>query len=242
MIARLLRGDQELPNAFFRVRPELLRRAALSGFGASILDVGCGEVAPWLRDLHAIGFTRLFGVDPFLKESGRRRGINFVKDELHHFASKAPHSFELIAFNHSLEHIPDQKRTMDAAAKLLRTGGTCVIRIPLLPNAAWETFGVHWVELDAPRHLYIHSRKSIELLAGESGMALTAIWYDTSSFELYGSELYARGIPLTDPHSPWVNPSSSLFSKAEMLEFERCAIERNRAGTAGRAVLEFRKL
>ena len=241
-ISSLLRSGRALPQPFFRARPEIINRARLSGFRARILDVGCGEAAEWLNDLREVGFTALWGVDPYLKSDGETDGIHLVKDDLCAFAERARGTFELIAFNHSLEHILDQRQVLAAAGNLLTPGGTCVVRIPMLPCLAWEVYGVDWVELDAPRHLYIHSRRSIELVAQQAGLTLRHVSFDTSGFELFGSEQYKLDIPLTDPRSAWMGSGSAIFSMEQLEEFDRRAGEANRDGTAGRAVLEFSKL
>jgi SAM-dependent methyltransferase len=239
--ARLMRRGRPLPKSFFRSRPEMLCRAKLSGSNARILDVGCGESAVWLNDLRDVGFAALWGVDPFLKADIRRGGLQLIKDELHSFATRAGNSFELVAFNHSLEHVPDQRQALAAASELLVPNGTCLVRIPMLPCAAWDTYGVDWVELDAPRHLYIHSRKSIELLAVSVGLKLRNVSFDTAAFEIYGSEQYRRDIPLTDPRSHWVNEYAGTFSSDQLADFVFKAEASNANGTAGRAVLEFSK-
>ncbi len=201
-----------------------------------------GDAARWLRNLAKLGFNELWGVDPFIKKSREEAGISLRKSNLANFACGRSDKFELVAFNHSLEHTPDQTETLTAAASLLKHQGTCLIRIPILPCASWERYGTDWVELDAPRHLYIHSHTSIRLLGEKVGMKLHQVSYDTSAFEFYGSEQYMRDIALTDPRSLWVNPKSELFSADELRKFDELASKANKTSTAGRAVFVFRKI
>ena len=240
-LARLFSRGARLPDAFYESHPQVLREAQLSGFAANILDVGCGDAARWLRNLSDLGFKRLWGVDPHIKTTRNENGVQLVKSNLTEFANGRDGQFELVSFHHSLEHIPDQSEVLKAAARLLKPKGSCVVRIPALPCSAWNLYGIDWVELDAPRHLYIHSHNSLQFLAERSGLKLRTITFDTSSFEFFGSEQYRRDIPLTDPRSLWIDPKSTLFSDDEKNRFEEMAREANRLGTAGRAVFVFHK-
>jgi SAM-dependent methyltransferase len=229
-----------LPETFFRARPELLKRAGIRNFRAAILDVGCGNQVQWLRDLRALGFHNLLGIDPFIESEFKVSGIPVRRIDVIQFANQYSGVFDLITFHHSLEHIPDQSGTLNAVRDLLAPSGTCVIRIPTVSSLAWDVYGVNWVELDAPRHLYIHSKDSLRRLASAAGLDLVDIQYDTTAFEFYGSEQYLLDVPLTSPQSLWVNSASNLFTRERQLEFETKARQVNVEGTAGRAAFFFR--
>lgn len=230
-----------LPDTFFRARPELLRRAGIRNFGAAILDVGCGGQAKWLRDLRALGFHNLLGIDPFIESDLNIEGVLVHRTNASLLAEQSAGLFDLITLHHSLEHIPDQFNTLCAIRELMTPTGMCVIRIPTVSSVAWNTYGVNWVELDAPRHLYLHSKYSLRQMANKAGLNLVDIQYDTTAFEFYGSEQYLMDIPLTSSQSLWVNTSSNLFSKEKLQEFEARAKQVNADGTAGRACFFFRR-
>lgn len=230
-----------LPDYFFRARPNLLRRAGIRNYHARILDVGCGGQAQWLKDVHKIGFHNLLGIDPFVTSDLEVNGIVIRRIDVLSFANQSHDCFELISLHHSLEHIPDQFSTLLAIRKLLSPSGTCVIRVPVVSSLAWDKYGVNWVELDAPRHLYLHSKNSLEGLARKAGLDLVDIQYDTTEFEFYGSEQYKLDIPLTAPNSLWVNPKSTVFSERKKQEFKDLAKNVNENGNAGRACFFFRR-
>ena len=163
------------------------------------------------------------------------------KTDVTAFARRHEGRFELVTFHHSLEHIPDQFGALQAAANLLTRNGACIVRIPALPCRAWDVYGTDWVELDAPRHLYIHSRSSITTLAERAGLRLEQLGFDTTAFEFFGSEQYKQDVPLSDPSSLWINPESPLFTEEEKRRFEDLARTANQTKTAGRAVFMFRK-
>ncbi len=68
--------------------------------------------------------------------------------------------FDLILFDHSLEHIADQIGTLKIVRRLLTRDGVCIVRIPIAASDVWKEYDVDWVELDAPRHYFIHTPAS----------------------------------------------------------------------------------
>lgn len=159
-----------------------------------VLDVGCGS-GEMLLDMQAAGFHDLLGVDPFIADEIRYPGgLAILKGTVHDVSGE----FDLVMFNHSLEHVPDQRATLQAAARLLAPGGVVMVRVPTVSSEAWETYRENWIQLDAPRHFFLHSVESLQLLGQQAGMQLAAVEYDSNELQFAGSELYRRDIPLTD--------------------------------------------
>jgi hypothetical protein len=104
-------------------------------------------------------------------------------------------------------------------------------------SVAWERFGTDWVQLDAPRHYYLHSIKSLVLLANRAGLDLASIEYDSTGFQFVGSELYRRQIPLRESDGA----PSRLFTGKQLRQFEADARRLNRLGRGDQAVFCFRK-
>jgi SAM-dependent methyltransferase len=232
----LLKPYVELPTALFEksggIPPgEILRKCSLKDFSARFLDVGCGAHSKWLAALAGLGFYNLVGVDPFIPADQQHGNIRIFKRELEGIEG----TFDLITLHHSLEHISDQLSLLKAVRARLGKGGTCLVRIPIVPSHAWEKYGTNWVELDAPRHLFLHSVGSITDLGRQAGLELYDVVYDSLSFEFYGSEQYARDIPLNDPRSLWINPDSDLFTPEEKENFEAMAVKVNAERRGGRA-------
>jgi SAM-dependent methyltransferase len=63
--------------------------------------------------------------------------------------------YDVIAFWHSLEHIPGWEEILDAVARRLRPGGICVIAMPNPDAFQFRVFKDHWAHLDAPRHVQL---------------------------------------------------------------------------------------
>ena len=198
-----------------------------------ILEIGCGSGA-LLKSLHEIGFRNLTGADPFIDADIRfDKRFAIYKKELGEIEGK----FDLIMFHHSLEHLPDQQAIFRQIADRLSTNGTCVVRVPLSSSFAWDEYGVHWVQLDAPRHFYLHSVESLRRLAAGAGMHVSDITYDSKPFQFWGSEQYRRGIPLRDPRSlAECKIADSIFTRDDMAEFRRRADELNATARGDQAV------
>lgn len=200
-----------------------------------ILDIGCGEHSAWLASLAHCGFRNLTGADPFIKDTGLRDGIRYLRAE----PVDMQGTYDLISLHHSLEHIPDQHALLHALHRLLAADGVCLIRIPLVDSAAWDEYGLDWVELDAPRHLYLHTRSSLTGLAQAHGFEIFDTLCDSTAFEFAGSEQYRLGIPLMAPDSFW--NGAGPFDANAMRAFSEMAHSANAAGRCGRAAFFLRR-
>lgn len=69
--------------------------------------------------------------------------------------------FDVIALWHVLEHLPNPRETLRAAAEGLSEGGILVIAVPNPGSLQFALFGTFWAHLDAPRHLQLIPARSI---------------------------------------------------------------------------------
>lgn len=162
-----------------------------------VLDIGCGSGKLLVR-LGLGGFTDCTGIDPYLAgDIVYNARVRVLKRELPEFARTTAPRFGLVMLHHAFEHMRDPHGTLDDASRLLRPGGCLLIRIPLADSYAWETYREDWVQLDAPRHLYLHTQASMRLLAGLHGFVVERVLHDSGPTQILGSELYRHDIPLT---------------------------------------------
>lgn len=209
-------GEQFLPE---------LREAPLKlDFDSRILDFGCGT-GRLLRTLRCFGFQNLAGADAFLEgDLEYPCGLKIYKAGLE---SVTP-EYDLVILQHSFEHLPNPLDSLRCIRGLLARDGYAMICIPLA-NFAWEKYGVNWVQLDAPRHLYIFTEKSFRMLADKAGMEIVKLSYNSTSFQFWGSEQYSMDIPLAVNGGADFHPGFN-FGSAQMKEWEREAEELNAAG------------
>ncbi|HEX6924114.1 MAG TPA: class I SAM-dependent methyltransferase [Longimicrobiaceae bacterium] len=219
--------------------PDLFAWIAVTGVQPDdeILDVGSGG-GHLLLQLRDIGFRRLTGIDPYLRtEAGPAEGVRLLRRRVEEVEGE----FDLVMMHHAFEHVPDPRDVLAHVRRLLRPGAVALIRIPLADSWAWEHYRTDWVQLDAPRHLYLHTRRSMEILANQVGLRLERVIHDSTAFQFWGSEQYRRDIPLRDPRSHAVNPRASLFTREQIREFERRAGDLNAEGRGDQAAFYLRK-
>ena len=149
--------------------------------------------------------------------------------------------FEFVMFHHSFEHFPNQMETLKEIRDKLVPNGTVIIRIPTVTSFAWRHYKTNWVQLDAPRHFYLHSVRSMELCAEQCGFLIEKVLFDSTEFQFWGSEQYVKGIPLTDPKSYRNGIENSIFSNKDIEEFRRKAASLNESNEGDQACFILRK-
>lgn len=201
-------------------------------FTSSILDIGCG-VGHLLLLLRREGFENLLGVDPFISEEIiYNNGVKIEKKDIDRVNGK----FDLVMMNHSLEHMEDQADTLRKVGEKINKNGTLIVRIPIVSSFAWEKYGVNWVQLDAPRHYYLHSIKSMNTIAADAGLMVERIEYDSNAFQFWASEQYSRDIPLKDEYRSYGSDNDSAeFTTQEIEEFGKEASILNEKGEGDQA-------
>lgn len=215
-------------------RPDLAAMAKANlAKDCRILDVGCGG-GKLLLELAELGYKNLTGVDPFIEEDVCHHGyVEIRKAEISRLQET---EWDFIMFHHSFEHIPSQVETLKAVQRRLSLHGVCMLRIPVA-GWAWEHYGTNWVQLDAPRHLFLHTEKSLHHLARQAGLWVVSVEYDSFEFQFWGSELYQRGIRMTASGVP-----RRFFTSREMREFKRRSLELNAARQGDQAVFRLARV
>ena len=203
-VLRKLRDYIYLSSLSFLVnwRPRLdldvIRRCKLRK-DQELLDVGCGA-GLLLGDLRELGY-RAEGVDPFAAGDIKDQfGTRVFKKSL----DEVTGTYDVIIFRHSLEHMPHQLEVLRSARKRLRPRGICVVGIPIV-GWAWREYGVNWSQVDAPRHLFLHTVESFKVVAEKAGFQLKSVIYDSNDFQFWSSELYREGKKLQGSVPPsWI--------------------------------------
>lgn len=160
----------------------------------AVLDVGCGA-GKFLKELRSIGYGNLTGCDPFIEHDlfyGDE--IRIYKKTIHEMEG----TYEKIFLNDSFEHVTDPHEVMESINRLLSPGGVARIAIPIFPNIAYDMFGTDWYQLDAPRHIFLHSRESMDYLTSQHGLRIVDVTYDSDPSQIFRSYLYSKDVPFWD--------------------------------------------
>ncbi|HMK25013.1 MAG TPA: class I SAM-dependent methyltransferase [Chitinophagaceae bacterium] len=201
---------------------QTLKNLKLLKLSSPVLDVGSGS-GELLKNFYKAGYNDLTGIDPYIeKDIVYNDELRIEKKELFDVSRE----FDAIMLNHSLEHMDQQLEVLKKIYSILSKDGRLLIRIPIVSKPLMEEYGLNVVSLDAPRHFYIHSFKSISLLAEKAGFITEKVIYDAHEFSFWGSELYKNGISLqNDPESYLVKKT---FSDAQMADWRTRIEELNK--------------
>jgi SAM-dependent methyltransferase len=203
---------------------------------SSIIDIGCGN-GDILYEFRKHGFKNLKGIDPYLDVEISNDGIDLLKKSIFEIESK----FDFIMFNHSFEHIWEQHEVLEKAKNLLDKKGVILLRIPII-NTAFQIYGENWVQIDAPRHFYLHTLRSIGILCELHKLEIFHKYFDSSEFQFIGSEQYKQGISLNSDRSFLKKPAKSIFTQKEIKTFKRQANQFNRQEKGDQVVLFIKKI
>jgi SAM-dependent methyltransferase len=204
----------------------------VQSWDAKILDVGCGS-GDFVRELAMHGFRCAEGIDPFMPQDAvraerparlRRAGLDDISSE----------TFDVILLTHVIEHVEDPPSAMKSIALLAGARGICRIEVPVVDSEACRIYGEDWVELDAPRHLTIPTRRAVAHLATQSGLEIYRSEPAGSGFEFWGSEMYRRGYTLFDHENGHYRQPDEVFSEIELRDFQRRAESAIKRGESGR--------
>jgi SAM-dependent methyltransferase len=203
---------------------------------SKILDFGCGN-GNRLLDLNWFGFNNLTGIDEFIaSDIIHNKNVRVLKRKI----SEIDEQFDLITANHSVEHLPDPREILGEFHRLLKPQRLALIRIPLI-SKAWETYGIDWVQLDAPRHLFLFTEKSFRQLAENTGFTVEKVLYDSDEFQFYASEQYKLDIPLNDKKAYDGDIEKSIFTQVQIDNWKREAEILNANNEGDQACFYLRK-
>ncbi len=183
---------------------------------SAVLDVGCGA-GVHLRRLRRWGFRNLTGIDPFLQNELREPGLQLLRLDL----TEVTHIFDLVMLHHVLEHLPDPRPALRQAASRLKPGGRLLVRLPLADTPLAREYGANWLNLDAPRHLVIPSRRALLEIFTETGLRLVHEEYDSNERTIHYSECYRRDVAMHETFAPEaVPPNPAARRRVEQMNRE----------------------
>jgi SAM-dependent methyltransferase len=168
-----------------------------------ILDVGCG-MAHSLVCLGELGYTDLTGVDPYVQKAWSNGSVTVLNCDLADLNRK----FDVIISNWSFEHMDDPEGVLNSFKRLLNEDGMLVLRIPMVSSFAWRKYGVSWYNMDPPRHLYLHSYESLNIILGKVSLRIINIFHESNWRSLFLSYCYENNISPAD---------SSLLVKIKLI-------------------------
>ncbi|MFC1675830.1 class I SAM-dependent methyltransferase [Planctomycetota bacterium] len=158
---------------FFRFR----EYKKLAGANGRILDIGCAD-APYFDLLkEKYPQLKLTGIEfkDEIAEKGRKKGRDLITGTIADIEETK--SYDLVIMNNLIEHVVDPVEEMRKANAILRPGGYILLETP--NTKCWDIAIVrkYWGSLHVPRHTYLFSPSSAELLAEKSGFKIVSTKY-----------------------------------------------------------------
>jgi SAM-dependent methyltransferase len=172
----------------------LLRRRPFSALGerapGRLLDVGAGR-----GDLGIVLAARgwdVTGLEPSAQacEEGRRRGLTMAQGTLGTAELSGP--FDVVVFQHALEHVAEPREDLARAFELLRPGGLLLVVLPNFGSGQARRFGSAWFHLDLPRHRSHFTADGLERLLRATGFERIELSTATTADGLGNSLQYRR--------------------------------------------------
>ena len=173
-----------------------------------VLDVGCGfgETLAY----HAARGCEAYGIeaDENILRVGERYGLN-VRAGLFDPSYYEPESFDYVTMDQVIEHVADPQDFMRGIAKVLKPGGMVILSTPNGSSYGARLFGRRWINWHIPYHLQHFSRRSLKIVAEDSGFRVQSIKTLTNSRWLHYQYVHLFCVPPMGVASPFWDPSRS---------------------------------
>lgn len=135
-----------------------------------------------------------------------QKAVKMVKDsgfkEIYHgdmTSHKFPkNSFDVVRYSHVLEHVSSPRRELLKVRGVLKKGGKVLIIVPNIDSIFFKIFKEYWYPLEAPRHFYQFSPKTLTRLLLESGFHNIKIKYSQPPHTFLWSVFYRFGLHKSD--------------------------------------------
>ncbi len=143
----------------------------------SLLDLGCGDGAnfKWLKNYA----ENLYGSDYNIARLVRAKNRNIAKEvvlaDVTDYAANEG-AFDVIFFNHVLEHIPDDTKALSEVHRVLKKGGICILGIPNEGAFWWQlAYKLQPNSLKTTDHVHFYTIKSISEKIKAAGFTIKEI-------------------------------------------------------------------
>lgn len=153
---------EELSGHFQKIVNKIRRYKA----GGDFLDVGC-SVGVFLDVAKKNGFNvKGVEVSGWASKFAREKGFDVVTGGLSD-AGYPSQSFDVVIFNHVLEHIPDPMTILKEARRILRDDGLLAIGVPNFGCFLAQRQKAKWISLMPDQHIWQFTRETlIHLIEG----------------------------------------------------------------------------
>ncbi|MFH1826983.1 MAG: class I SAM-dependent methyltransferase [bacterium] len=143
-----------------------------------ILDVGCSS-GILLKLLQDLGYE-VFGIEPNYKaylEAKKKLGGRIYKGKIEEYIIKNKSKFDIIIYNHVLEHVNNPRKELKLAGEVLKKNGLFVFGLPNTSNIIFYLRSKYWESLMAREHIWHFSKKQFIDLLTDLNIAVKQVYY-----------------------------------------------------------------
>jgi SAM-dependent methyltransferase len=147
--------------------------------GGRLLDVGAGA-GDYLAVVRDLGWAAV-GIEAYgaAVERARAAGLDVAAGDAAEVLSSGEVAgpFVVIRFHHTLEHLPEPRRALLAAAALARRGARIQLAVPNADGAMARLFGPRWYHWALPFHRTHFTVKTLLRLLRAAGWKPTRVYF-----------------------------------------------------------------
>lgn len=148
-----------------------------------LLDVGAGE-GSFMKRLNSSKYNATgIEIDKKSYLISKNNGMDIIYGDVitHNFGNK---TFDVITLWHVIEHVPYPIKLMKKLRSLLTPKGIIVFATPNINSMGYKISQAKWYHTDAPRHVILYSKKSLEMLTSLTSTKIVKIMSDKYEFPL----------------------------------------------------------
>jgi len=195
---------------------------------ARILDVGSGG-GEMIELMRRMGYSAALGLDPFIPDDHQLVRAGMVR-RMH--LADVHERYDVVVFNHSLEHVPDPEAVLGQARDALVEGGTVLVQIPNVDSIDFRKYRGNWWVMHAPRHFHMPSERGLAMIADRVGLEIVDRIFVSRPDHYFYSREYQQDIWDNDPRSWRMGKDQNIWTMDDFREAARMTLERNRSGGA----------
>jgi O-antigen/teichoic acid export membrane protein/2-polyprenyl-3-methyl-5-hydroxy-6-metoxy-1,4-benzoquinol methylase len=141
--------------------------------GNRVLDLGCGS-GDLMARLRGLGWDPVgVDTDPEAVATATGHGLDARTGTLSDQVFPAGH-FDAIVSSHVIEHLDQPVELLQECQRILKPGGVLVFVTPNLNSLCRHLFGQAWSSLDPPRHVMLHTERSLRRAASQAGLQIVS--------------------------------------------------------------------
>lgn len=150
-----------LNNLGLKKRLKIVYKHKLNG---NLLDIGCAT-GEFLKNLSLNGNWKLYGIEPNTSARKKTENETDIQTFPDLFEARFPSDyFDIVTMWDVIEHISNPNELLIEINRILRVSGVLIIKTPDISSPEARFFEKFWSGLEAPWHLFLLSKTSIEKL------------------------------------------------------------------------------